>query len=285
MLKMRVGVLALMVVGLVASASGQGRKVSGTVIGGASGQPVSGARVEYEEVGVVQSTRTDEKGYFEFGQGYLGVVTVSASSYGTAYARWPPRQGRILDIYLRPRRKVTGTVIDMATRRPVSRAVVNLMVRSVNNNILADTALAPSGSFSFDDLPAASGRVLYLARADGFAPRFGDFALRDKSTTNVQIGLLLEGVIEGVVVDGSGDPLEGARIAWEYGDIDGGGLLQALIGGQTMTEADGVFRLNGIVPDTSLTLQAVVDDSRSNTVTVSVGPGMIQAGIVLLTVD
>ena len=254
--------------------------MSGTVVDAASERSVSGVRVEYEEEGTVQTTTTDEKGYFEFGQGMLGVVTVQGSGYGTAYAKWPPRHGTSLDIHMRPPLSVSGTVIDMATRRAVGQAVVNVLVRSVENNVLSDTAIASSGSFSFDDLPEAAGRVLYLARAEGFAPRFGDFAMRDKSTS-IQIGLLLEGMVEGLVVDGSGELVEGARLEWAYGDIDGAGVLQGMIGGQTMTAEDGVFRLDGIVPDTALTVQAVTDDGSSQAVTVSVGPGMIQSGIVL----
>ncbi len=56
------------------------------------------------------------------------------------------------------------------------------------------------------------------------------------------------------------------------------------IGGQTQTGADGVFQLDGIAPDTVLTVQAVSDAGSSNVVTVSVGPGMVQTGIVL-TID
>jgi len=154
-------------------------------------------------------------------------VTVRASGYGTAYARWPPRQGSSLDIYRWSPRSVTGTVIDMAARRAVSGAVVSVMMRSVGKNILADTVDAPRGSFSFDDLPEPSGRVVYLASADGFAPRFGDFAMRGKGTTNVQIGLLLGALVEGVVVDGGGTPVEGALLEYAYrDDVDGAGLLQ-----------------------------------------------------------
>ena len=277
-------VMALVLVGLVAAASGQGRKVSGTVVDAVSEQAVAGTRVEYEEDGVVQATRTDEKGYFEFGQGGLGVVTVRASDFGTAYARWPPQWGSSLRIHLRAPRTVTGAVIDMATRRAISQAVVNVLLRSVNDNILSDTAITSGGSFTFDDLPAASGRVVYLARAEGFAPRVGDFALRDRGATNVQIGLFLDAVVEGTVLDASGSPVGGAAIEVKYSDdTEGGGLLAGLIGGQVQSGQDGVFRLEGVAPDHEVTLQAVLDDGRrSDTVTVTVGPGMMWTGLVLV---
>ena len=123
--------------------------------------PVAGAQVDYEEDGRVQTTRTDSKGYFEFGAGTLGIVTVRAEGFGTAYMRWPPTYGASLRIVLREPRSASGTVIDMVTRNPIGGATVTVMALSVNRNIIFGHrhVEARGGEFGFEDLPAGRDQV------------------------------------------------------------------------------------------------------------------------------
>ena len=276
-------VLTVLVAGLDAPACAQGRNVTGTVVNAASNAPVAGAQVDYEEGGSVQTTRTDSKGYFEFGAGTLGVVTVTARDFGTAYMRWPPSYGTSLRILLREPRTASGTVIDMATRNPIGGATVTVMALSVDRNIISDTAMSTlRGEFGFQNLPAVSDQVAYIAYAHGFAPRFGLFTLNEKAVTNIRIGLLLDALASGTVVDAAGDPVDGALVNATYGDrTEGAGMLEGLIGGRVRTGADGKFQLDGIAPDEAVTLQAEFGGRLSNTVTVTVAPGTIQTAIAL----
>ena len=58
--------------------------------------------------------------------------------------------------------------------------------------------------------------------------------------------------------------------------------LEGYIGGDTLTDGDGTFALRGLVPDTAITLRAVLDDgSESESVTATISPGMVQSGIEL----
>ncbi|MDE0002970.1 MAG: carboxypeptidase-like regulatory domain-containing protein [Rhodospirillaceae bacterium] len=276
-------VLAVLGGGLDAPAGAQRGKVNGTVLNAVSEAPVAGAQVDYEEDGRVQTTRTDSKGYFEFGAGTLGIVTVRAEGFGTAYMRWPPRYGASLRILLREPRSASGTVIDMATRNPIGGATVTVMALSVNRNIISDTAMSKrGGEFGFEDLPAGRDQVEYIAYAQGFAPRFGLFTLNEKGSTNVGIGLLLDALASGTVFDAAGDPIQGALVNATYSDqTKGAGMLEGLIGGRVQTGADGTFQLDGIAPDEAVTLQAEFEGRVSNAVTVTVAPGTTQTGITL----
>jgi len=210
-------------------------------------------------------------------------VTVTARNFGTAYMRWPPSYGASLRILLREPRSVSGTVVDMATRYPIGGATVTVMAVSVNRNIISDTATSKrDGEFRFQDLPTVSDQVAYIAYAPGFAPRFGLFTLNEKAPTNVRIGLLLDALASGTVVDAAGDPVDGALVHATYSnDTEGAGMLEGLIGGRVQTGADGTFQLDGIVPDETVTLQAEFEGRLSNAVTVTVAPGTIQTEIAL----
>lgn len=268
--------------GVCLSAQIEGRKVSGVVVAAATDRPVSDAQVNYEEDGVVQRTRTDEKGYFEFPRGSLGVVTVTATGFGTAYARWPSFGGGQLRVVLRPPVTVSGVVMDMATKEPAVGATVTVMVDTVDYNFLSDTTTTGSrGAFRFDDLPPASAQAAYLVHSHGFAPGFGLFAVDDKDGASVRIGLLLEARASGYVRDARGHAVPGAVVSGTYEDsLQGAGFLEGLVGGRMITGSDGAFTLNGIVPDQPLALQATMDDGRvSNIVTVTIVPGTLRGEI------
>lgn len=283
----RCGVLTtalMLILGVCLSAQVAGRKVSGVVVAASTNRPVSNARVEYEENGVVQRTRTDEKGYFEFPQGDLGVVTVTASGFGTAFARWPPFASGQLRVILRSPVTVRGVVVDMVTKKPVVGAAVTVFLDTVDHNFLSDTAITgSSGVFRFDDLPPASAQVAYLVHSHGFAPDFGLFTVDDKAGANVRIGLLLEAMASGYVRDSGGNAVSGAVVSGNYEEsLQGAGFLEGLVGGRVLTGSDGAFALNGIVPDQPIALQATVDDGQvSNVVKVTIEPGTLQPGIEL----
>ncbi|MCY4057030.1 MAG: carboxypeptidase regulatory-like domain-containing protein [Gammaproteobacteria bacterium] len=269
------------------SPSGRGRKVSGVVVDAETDQPIARADVKYEDGGTVQTTTTDSKGYFEFGEGHSGVATVDAAGYATNYARWPPVQNRSqIRVLMRPPVPFGGTVYDMATRRPIEGAFVLVTVWSMDGVVTSGaTETGSGGAYDFAKLlPVdATSRAVYVAHAEeNYAPAIGTVALGKGGNRNVGIGLLLEARASGRVVDRDGAVVEGATVVTRYGGDSSYQTLEGYIGGDTLTGADGTFNVGGVVPDATITLQAVLGDgSTSGSVTATIGPGMVQSGIEL----
>lgn len=272
--------LALLVLSAMPAAQRE-RKVTGVVTDAASQRPVVGAMVEYEDQNAEQilSTKTDAKGGFSFAAGTLGIVTVTARGYGTAYRRWPPVRDSTtsLAIALIPPSAVRGTVIDLATRRPLP-AIVTITVGN-ENGLVSDSALSDDGSFEFGDLPP--GPVILEARAEGYAPYVGSATVQQNEESSFGIGLLLEARVTGIVTGGDGKTVTGAYVSAWYGGLEGGEMLESLIGGRPFSDEDGYFKLDGLVPDTPLNLQAEFDGQLSDVVTVTVGPGSILDNVAL----
>ena len=273
--------IGLLATALAVSPQGQverpGRKVSGTVVAAATRQPIPNARVQYEEAGQTpQTTVTDAKGNFEFPAGRVGVLTVTARGFGTARRGWPP-VNPTLRVELVPPAILAGTVGDLATGRLVE-ALVNVMVQHPGN-FVSNAAFAERGTFRIEDLPP--GPALVTARSEGFAPYLGSTTVEGGKVRDVRIGLLLEAQATGHVRDARGEPVTGASVSAVYSDLAGAGVLEGFVGGRSLTRADGVFALRGLVPDTTIALRAELDGRRSAVETISVGPGTRRSGLVL----
>ena len=256
----------------------EGRKITGVVEAAASRRPVANAEVRYEEIGMApQTARTDSKGRFEIPYGTQGVVTVTARNYATARRSWPPRSGQELRFALTPPSAVTVTLVDAATRRGIEGRVTVLVEHPLNYVSSTSTAL---GTFRFDDLPA--GPAVIYARAVGFAPHFRELTVDVGKRIDAQIGLLLETVVSGKVLDRRANPAVDATVRVGYGQsVPGADLLAGLVRGRVKSDTEGTFSIGGPVPDTSIALQAELDGRLSDVVTVRAGPGMEQSGIVL----
>ena len=146
------------------------------------------------------------------------------------------------------------------------------------DNLVSDAARATRGGFRIDDLPPGPGVV--VAYADGFAPYVGTISIEAGEQYEVTIGLLLEGVASGRVLDANGSAVAGAVVNTLYAHT-AGGLLKGYIGGLPISDAEGRFGLNGLVPDTAIALRAELGGRVSEVVTVTGGPGMIRQNIVL----
>lgn len=283
-MRSRIVLTTILIVGLVAGLSAQrgGRKVTGTVSDG-NGTAIAGAAVQYEESGkATQTTTTDSKGSFEFASGTLGVVTVTAPPHATARRRWPPMRGSgQLNVVLSPPAYVAGGVMDASTGAALA-ASVTVLVQDEGNLVSSSTETASGGLFELKDLP--SGPAVLMATAEGFAPYWSTLTLEKGEQERAwSIRLLLDAGASGTVVDADGQPVRSAWVAVGYTDSDGGyGLLESFVGGEPWTNADGEFRIYGLIPDVPIALQAEAPDGTfTNTVTVRIPPGTERQNIAL----
>ena len=272
----------LLVASLLAAAvlgAQAGRKVSGVVVAAATEQPVANAQVQYEDQdGSVQTTVTDAKGRFEFPSGRKGVVTVTAHGFGTARRRWPPRRGSTLQVALAPPVAVQGTLVDSRTLRPLA-GVVTALVRHPNN-FVSMSAFVEDGVFRFEDVLPAPGVI--VAYADDYAPKVSRFSTATEKLVDVHIRLSEDAEATGQVLDAEAKPVAGAQLIARYANtLAGAALLAGFVGGATKTGADGTFAIEGLVPNTPVTLDAKHEGRRTNTVTIEVGPGMVREDLVL----
>ena len=72
----------------------------------------------------------------------------------------------------------------------------------------------------------------------------------------------------------STEPVDGAQLA-------PGGAFSGFAGGVTVTQDDGKFWISGLVPDTSIGLQATLGARASSIVTVRAGPGAVWRDVTL----
>lgn len=275
------GIIGLAVLVGAAALAQNGRKVTGVVVAAATRQPVANAQVSYAESGRrLRTTRTDSKGRFEIpNSGVLGgVVTVAARRFGTSKRAWPPREGSELRFALTPPATASGTIADLATGRAVEGRVT-LVVRHPLNLVSSSTRTR-GGAFRFDDLPP--GPAVIYAQADGFAPYFGALTIDAGKRHETGLGVLLEAAASGRVLDRDGSPATDARVSVRYSrTLPGGGILAGLVRGNVVADANGTFRVGGLVPDTPIAVQAELEGRLSDVVTISVEPGMEQQGLVL----
>ena len=103
-------------------------------------------------------------------------------------------------------------------------------------------------------------------RPDGSLGRF--------SSTVLPVGA----AASGHVLDSASNPVSGARLFVGYADtLAGAGILAGLVGGhQQMTDSDGTFAIDGLVPHTPVTVYAAFEQRQTNRVTLELGPRMAQ---------
>ncbi len=134
------------------------------------------------------------------------------------------------------------------------------------------------GAFSATDLPAGNGRV--VVRAAGFAPNEQEVSIAgeaSKTLTLPRIELAEEGVAEGVVRDGRGDPVAGARVARDR--VPTYLAVGSTPHGIAVTDSRGRFRL-GELPAGALSFEAYAPDmGRASVDGVVVSAGHATSGI------
>ena len=201
------------------------------------------------------------------GSAFAAVLAVAALSAQPAAAQYS-------DAVSAP---VAGTMTGSATGQP-AEGLVTLIAGHPDG--LVETARTVDGMFQFGDVPP--GPAVVLARADGFAPYFGELTIEAGEPGDVRIELLPEAAMSGVVLDENGCPAADARVHVGYRrTLPGAGAFSALTRGRTVTRSDGVFTLGGLVPSTPISIQAQRGGRLSDIVTVTVEPGMEHSGLVL----
>ena len=170
---------------------------------------------------------------------------------------------------------LSGRLYDMATRRNAGAGMVAVVVdHDVNPRSAAD--FVTNGQYKFDGLPP--GTATLVAHADGFAPNTKTVTLTAGSSETADIGLLLDGT----VVDSSGNAVEGAYIYVGYNGFDGDALLLSFVGGHRVSDSDGQFFVNGIVPNEGFEVYAETEDGRrSPSMSLQATPGVTISNVTL----
>ena len=76
--------------------------------------------------------------------------------------------------------------------------------------------------------------------------------------------------------------MAGAAVNVDYSDeVGANGLLEGMVGGWPITNAEGEFMLRGVVADTTLTLDVMLPDGVviDDAVTISTAAGFMQQGV------
>ena len=269
----------------------QGRNISGIVVEAptgldTTGRPVANARVEYmgDNSTEVQTTTTDANGRFELPPGTSGIVTASKSGLttisvgyiGSTNSTLPPSE---LRIELPRPTTLSGRMYDMATRRNAGNGMVSVVVdHEVNPRSKA--MFVTSGQYKFDGLPP--GNATLIAHAEGFAPNTKTVTLTAGGSKTADIGLLLDGTVSGTVVDSSGNAVEGAYVHVGYNGFDGDALLLSFVGGYRVSDSEGRFFVNGIVPNEGFEVYAETEDGRrSSSMSLRATPGVTIENVML----
>lgn len=160
----------------------RGASIEGNVRDGATGAPVSGARVEAREqrarglslpwdpaVGFVEAV-SDARGRYRIEGLAIGLHTVSASARGfTASARASVPTGSHADLYLFPGASVTGVVRDLQGR-PIAGAQVMAEPEEPDFGGSSPRVLSTDARGRFDVPGLKPGSYTLVARRRGLAP-------------------------------------------------------------------------------------------------------------------
>ncbi len=226
---------------------------------------------------------TDERGEAKLA-GAKGLplrIEVSASSYAPKILTTEPALEK-LDIALRLAERATGEVRS-SRGDPLADADVVLYTELGARHARTDA----SGTYTVSGL--APGPAKLRVRAPGHSPVTRDVKIPDsggaRAFTLPRIELGGEGIVEGVVVDGRGDPVQGARVARDR--VPTYLAIGAAPPGVAVTDARGRFKL-GELPEGDLTLEAYAADvgrTRVTGVRVVAGRSTIDLKITLEKLD
>ena len=249
--------------------------VEGTVIDAVSREQLSETRIDFESKvdGIKQRTTVQSDGYGRFHidpkGADQGVVVLSRPGYSPLRRRWPSKRGAFLVAEMDHSTPMSGAVTSSQTSAPLE-GTVSVIVARVNNPVMV-TGRTQEGLFSFPDLPP--GEATVWARAKGMAPSMLHLTLKaGQPVENMMFRLQQAGSITGHVRDATGKGTANASIKSQYEDKKQQ-LLESFLGGSRITNADGEFRLNGIVPGQALLVHAETAGRASQTTRIVLAEG------------
>jgi RNA polymerase sigma factor (sigma-70 family) len=168
-------------------------------------------------------------------------VVASADGYAPGQADLSLPGAAHQDLVLRPAARIAGRVVAGGTGAPVAAAEVQLVSLPMGNRgggpVVSSNA---DGYFEFDD--ATAGRYRITAWSDNRAGRIEVTARADSASAALVVPLEPAATLTGRVVDDGGRPIAAAKL--EVFD----GALQVHAVRRSQADADGRFRIEGLVP-------------------------------------
>jgi hypothetical protein len=212
---------------------------------------------------------TDDRGeaHLSGAKGLALRVEISTSTHAPVVMATQASLER-LDVTLRLAERANGEVRS-SRGEPLAEAEVTLYTELGARHARTDGA----GLYSVSGL--APGAAKLRVRAQGHAPVSRDVKIPDsggaRPFTLPRIELSGEGIVEGVVVDVRGDPVQGARVARDR--VPTYLAVGATPAGVAVTDARGRFKL-GELPEGEVTLEAYAPDvGRTRVSGVRIGAG------------
>jgi hypothetical protein len=212
---------------------------------------------------------TDGRGRTELAgaKGLLVRLEVRAPGHAPRVVSVPPDASEFT-VALSPAESVTGEVLTRR-REPLTGAEITLRMDGAVRNARTDKA----GAFVFGEL--SPGPATLHVKMVGRAPADRELVIEERGgrrpTEMPRIELAEEGRIEGIVVDGRGEPVPGARIAKDA--VPTYLPVGASTRSMTTSDARGRFSL-GELPEGSLSFEAFAADiGRGQVRNVSVSAG------------
>lgn len=246
-----------------------GVAVSG-VVEDHQGKPVADARVIAQEVGSFLATedprtdgiRTDKDGRFTLSavkSGHVQLVAWHEEHAPSTSAMFQVSDSPIDDarVVMKQGALLSGVVTD-AVGETVPWVSVRVIGNSVNRQVIADD----DGVFSLRGLPRESLTLhafSELASSEGL-----EVDLQDKSrAVELRLILNIEGILAGIVVDESGEPVAETQVTATPDFWEGGDIKQLRVRGAVTatTAGDGSFTIGGL-PDSKYRVRASRDEGR-----------------------
>jgi hypothetical protein len=195
----------------------------------ATGAPVTDARVTIGE----RTFTADERGevQIEAGDGSRE-VTVRSDRYAAVAGSLDPAPGERIAVALRPT-TVEGRLTDADSGAPIADVAVHAITDA---GVSAPVRTSPNGDYRLVDLSAGA-----RLRIDAGDYGVVEEAIGDRLRVDVA---LRRSVVTGIVRDGAGNPIAGARVGSPDGTV------------AASTEADGTYRLTGTAGATELVVRA-----------------------------